>query len=50
MLTDLKDRYDSKECLLNKACFLLDPRCKALSFLLLAVSINTVNMIEKEAL
>ena len=32
MLTDLKDRYDSKEDLLNKAC-LLDPRCKALSFL-----------------
>ena len=31
MLTDLKDRYDSKEDLLNKAC-LLDPRCKALSF------------------
>ena len=49
MFTDLKDCYDSKEDLLNKAC-LLDPCCKALSFLPLAARNNSINMIEKEAL
>jgi len=49
MLTDLKDRYDSKEDLLNKAC-LLDPRCKALSFLPQTVKNNIINMVEEEAL
>jgi len=45
---DVKNHYDSKD-LLNKA-YLLDFRCKALTFLLLAVRNRTINMIKKEAL
>ena len=49
MVPDLKDCYDSKEDLLNKAC-LLDLHCKALSFSPQAVRNNIINMVEEEIL
>ena len=49
MLADLKDRYDSKEELLNKAC-LLDPCCKAMSFLSQAERKSIANTVVEEAL
>ena len=48
-LADLKDRYDSKEELLNKAC-LLDPRCKAMSFLSQTEQKSIINKAIEEAL
>jgi len=49
MLADLKDRYDFKEELVNKAC-LLNPRCKAVPFLSQAEHKSITNKVIEEAL